>query len=1047
MERNELIAKEGAHWWVKLPPAEIDRFISMSMKDFEKRVIEWKEEKNIQQMTADIDNIDDVPDSTDNQDERLTYDNHRRLYLGTAVGAKPFKPDLEESNNRVLLELLQDMRFHPMPMLQPDRSDQDYGEMDFERVTIPYFDVHGPVSTSLGDECLGCARGWAHLCNVLKRRVPAVEHRAKLQPPLSSLMATRVGLGFQPTDDAPEETNSTTEKNGKDVPLFSAREIPAIKAAKRLPLIPFEPLHSPSERADDIVQFVEEAISMKVPEPPRPRDPSKVNVQETKKAAITSRAALPIRKKRSADEITQEDVDGVTVVNKCGRCRTVIDGDTGCVQCRRAQLVINMSREETSKPESKLLQVHTHMLGRVLMKENIGEIQTEGDEAVANHILRQRWTPYAVLPPQTIQAPDPTLPKQKDDDEDVEEEDDNEEEHESEEEQNENVDDEKQRDVDMSGVVDESSASSITSDNINPGEYNKESGAADSHKPVRTSARIVAQEHQSQDQDGGGYGGLDLNLDQKDRQLLARRNREEATELNKKCVSVACCGILLAMMRRDPLLLFAEPVQAEGYDKIIKNPIWFGKMKKEILANNYTFASFFLDAQLLCDNAMVYNPPDSIYYKTARELYDLLIVMHKRAMDWMSAIKEAHSTAWKTADKAKLLARINEEQAPHFGDPSASSVSSAAASPPPPSSFATSGRFLVDDPFASLRKSWPEAIDMLRNHDYFRKSLDLDFLRTKENETAYYGSLAVRRASTASAYSLAPYPDSAGIYNLVGRRTHTEDENLRNHVADKVVQTVEPPQLKDIPTWREEMIMRVLRKSQGRRTEGMIGSVNGCARCDGMRVDTELKKAMNAENIRWGRTRRKPNQVPRVDSSRLSLSTGLGSQNTQQMIAKRKEEQDEFKKQQQQEKGQRRDSNGKKSSSSSSSKSTTSSDNIKALVHAANKANEAAVTVRGSRIHGMGLYADQPFKKGDVVAEYIGEYVTSAVTDAREKVYREERIQDYQFRIDSQLVIDATKLGGHGRYINHSCDPNCSAKIVPYAFNENENENETGRRW
>jgi histone-lysine N-methyltransferase SETD1 len=1043
MERNELIAKEGAHWWIKLPPAEIDRFISMSMKDFEKRVIEWKEEKNIQQMTADIDTIDDVPDSTDNQDEKLTYDNHRRLYLGTAVGAKPFKPDLEESNNRVLLELLQDMRFHPMPMLQANRSGQDYGEMDFERVTIPYFDVHGPVSTSLGDECLGCARGWAHLCNVLKRRVPAVEHRAKLQPPLSSLMATRVGLGFQPVNEATEEPSATTEKNGKDVPLFSAREIPAIKMAKRLPAISFEPLHSPSERADDIVQFVEEAVSMKVPEPPRPRDPSKVNVQETKKATITSRAALPIRKKRSADEMTQDDVDGVNVVNKCGRCRTVIDGDTGCVQCRRAQLVINTSREETAKSESKLLQVHTHMLGRVVMKDNIGEIQTEGDEAVANHILRQRWTPFAVLPPQTIHAPDPTLPKQKDDDDDksiTEEEDDAEEE--SEEEQDENIDDDKQSDVEMSGVVDESLTSSITSDNINPGVYDKESEAAGSNKPVRTSARIVAQEIQSQEQEGE-YSVLDLNIEQKDRQLLARRNREEAAELNKKCVSVACCGILLAMMRRDPLLLFAEPVQAEGYDKIIKNPIWFGKMKKEILANNYTFASFVHDAQLLCDNAMIYNPHDSIYYKTAKELYDLLIVMHERAVDWMSAIKEAHSTAWKTADKAKLLARINEEQTPHSSDPSPSS--SSASTTPLPSSYATSGRFLVDDPFASLRKSWPEAIDMLRNHEYFRKSLDLDFLRTKENETAYYGSLAVRRAATAAAYSLAPYPDSAGIYNLVGRRTHIEDDNLRNHVADKVVQAVEPPQLKDIPTWREEMIMRVLRKSQGRRTDGMIGSVNGCARCDGMRVDTELKKAMNAENIRWGRTRRKPNQIPRVDSSRLSLSTGLGSHNTQQLIAKRKEEQDEFKKQQQrqqqqqqqqqQESGQRRDGNNKKSSSV---KSATSNNTIKALVHAANQANEVAVTVRGSRIHGMGLFADQPFKKGDVVAEYIGEYVTSAVTDAREKVYREERIQDYQFRIDSQLVIDATKLGGHGRYINHSCDPNCSAKIVPYAVNENE---------
>ena len=34
------------------------------------------------------------------------------------------------------------------------------------------------------------------------------------------------------------------------------------------------------------------------------------------------------------------------------------------------------------------------------------------------------------------------------------------------------------------------------------------------------------------------------------------------------------------------------------------------------------------------------------------------------------------------------------------------------------------------------------------------------------------------------------------------------------------------------------------------------------------------------------------------------------------------------------------------------------------------------------------------------------------------------------FRIDSELVIDATKSGNMARYINHSCDPNCFTQIV-----------------
>jgi histone-lysine N-methyltransferase SETD1 len=70
-------------------------------------------------------------------------------------------------------------------------------------------------------------------------------------------------------------------------------------------------------------------------------------------------------------------------------------------------------------------------------------------------------------------------------------------------------------------------------------------------------------------------------------------------------------------------------------------------------------------------------------------------------------------------------------------------------------------------------------------------------------------------------------------------------------------------------------------------------------------------------------------------------------------------------------------------------------------------ATENMVSIRGSRIHGWGLFADQQFRKGDVVAEYIGEYVSDAIADLRENRYREQRIQDYQFRIDGGLVSDA----------------------------------------
>jgi hypothetical protein len=65
-------------------------------------------------------------------------------------------------------------------------------------------------------------------------------------------------------------------------------------------------------------------------------------------------------------------------------------------------------------------------------------------------------------------------------------------------------------------------------------------------------------------------------------------------------------------------------------------------------------------------------------------------------------------------------------------------------------------------------------------------------MRSKENETAYYGGLAIRRAAIAADASLAPYSDQAGIFNPVGRRSHVEDEKLRKMISERVAEAVDP---------------------------------------------------------------------------------------------------------------------------------------------------------------------------------------------------------------------------------------------------------------
>uniref|UniRef100_A0A8C1KUT9 Bromodomain-containing protein 9 n=1 Tax=Cyprinus carpio TaxID=7962 RepID=A0A8C1KUT9_CYPCA len=81
---------------------------------------------------------------------------------------------------------------------------------------------------------------------------------------------------------------------------------------------------------------------------------------------------------------------------------------------------------------------------------------------------------------------------------------------------------------------------------------------------------------------------------------------------------------LRLLQRKDPHGFFAFPVTdaiAPGYSMIIKHPMDFSTMKDKIDANEYkTITEFKADFKLMCDNAMVYNRPETVYYKAAKKL-------------------------------------------------------------------------------------------------------------------------------------------------------------------------------------------------------------------------------------------------------------------------------------------------------------------------------------------------------------------------------------------------------------------------------------------
>ena len=90
------------------------------------------------------------------------------------------------------------------------------------------------------------------------------------------------------------------------------------------------------------------------------------------------------------------------------------------------------------------------------------------------------------------------------------------------------------------------------------------------------------------------------------------------------------------------------------------------------------------------------------------------------------------------------------------------------------------------------------------------------------------------------------------------------------------------------------------------------------------------------------------------------------------------------------------------------------------------------IEVAPSRIHKNGLFATDEyvytlhaytsFLMGEIVVEYVGELIRNKVADKREKVYEAKGFGDcYMFRIDKDLIVDATTYGSKARYLNHCC--------------------------
>ena len=87
------------------------------------------------------------------------------------------------------------------------------------------------------------------------------------------------------------------------------------------------------------------------------------------------------------------------------------------------------------------------------------------------------------------------------------------------------------------------------------------------------------------------------------------------------------------------------------------------------------------------------------------------------------------------------------------------------------------------------------------------------------------------------------------------------------------------------------------------------------------------------------------------------------------------------------------------------------------------------VEVRNSPVHGRGVFAVAPIRKGTRILEYLGERLSHEAADQRYEDHDENDNHTFLFIVDKHTVIDAGVGGNDARFINHQCEGNCESVI------------------
>lgn len=97
-----------------------------------------------------------------------------------------------------------------------------------------------------------------------------------------------------------------------------------------------------------------------------------------------------------------------------------------------------------------------------------------------------------------------------------------------------------------------------------------------------------------------------------------------------------------------------------------------------------------------------------------------------------------------------------------------------------------------------------------------------------------------------------------------------------------------------------------------------------------------------------------------------------------------------------------------------------------------NRAQSDLCEVRGSSIHGRGVYATRDIAADERIIEYVGELINKKESGQRGTLQQERSLKHgdaavYIFNLTDKYDLDGNVPWNTARLINHSCEPNCEA--------------------